>query len=649
MDLGLQLDVDANVKTIDFFQISAHAQQSHESFRAQHSSQASGVSDGASGSGGGGRDVSATNLLMRVSITAEKTRRSIFGKSLDAMEELMMVAQIGEPLWQLQDDGVTEVLHDSEYRRAFQKLDPTLQALVPGEVTDNEWWRLSNRPNPSNAVDFLNSSLEHVPRNPAIGRLKTEASRETAIINMDRLRIVAMLMDVDQWSINFSNVVAKPTVIGVLYPGTPGTYDGTLQVMSAEFHMPTALVPARSVSFARYCKQLDRDLWGVVDFSLECMFNCAIRNYQRRPSGCLIQQLPNGSSKVTWLENGGVDYTSIHTIYKPIVSSGFAFGAKRWISAISRQAEWLQALMVPKQIATYNNANIIFMIFGLLCTAVISQSGRENLLKLAERMMKTYMKEVNGSTSNMWSPLLAASGAQDMKVITRTDYGEDIEKPYGSSIAFTTSVRLPFPVKKVFNFLSNGTLRPKWDALAQERVIREATYIPTGAKPATRVSIMQVEPAPNRPSALYLQNSYSDPTGSYIVYAPVDLGAMASLLNDGNPDLVAMLPSGFAILPEKPAVPGGDSRRSLLTIAFHIMDVSARPPGSILPRNVAEEVCKIISATVDAIHAALEASIRAEIHRERRVWNMRPNVYASKARSDLYEIQLYPHGNYTEL
>ncbi|XP_056163941.1 homeobox-leucine zipper protein PROTODERMAL FACTOR 2-like [Syzygium oleosum] len=591
MDLGLQLVIDA-----------------------KHSPQVSGVSDCASSSGIGGGVARATDLLMKVSITTEPTRRLIFGRSLDAMEELMTVAQMREPLWQLQDDGVTELLHDFEYRCAFQKQDPAVQDLFPEEVADNEWGKLPNRPNPSNTTEFLNSSPEHVPRVPTIGRLKTEASRETAVINMSRFCIVAMLMDVDQWPANFSNIVSKPTVLGVLYPGTPGTYDGTLQVMSAEFHIPTALVPARSVYFARYCKQLDWDLWGVVDYSLECMFPCSFIKYQRRPSGCLIQQLPNGSSKVTWLENGGVDYASIHSIYGPIVSSGFAFGAKRWISAITRQAEWLQALMVPNQNATYNNV-------------LISQSGRENLLKLAERMMRTYLNEVNGCVSNMWSPLLAAIGGKDMMVTTRTNYGGDIGKPHGSSIAFTTSVCLPFPVKKVFNFLSDGTLRDKWDALASKRVIREATYISTGANPGTRVSIMQVEPALNCASVLYLQNAYSDPTGSYVVYAPVDHGAMASLLDGGNPDTVVILPSGFTILPEKPTVLGGDSRRSLLTIAFHIMDVSGRMQGNILPRDTADEVYKIITKTVDAIQAAMEVYIEADIFRETRVWRMRPNIY----------------------
>ncbi|XP_030522762.1 homeobox-leucine zipper protein PROTODERMAL FACTOR 2-like [Rhodamnia argentea] len=615
--LNLGLPLDAGDKTIDFFQTNAHAYQSAESFGAQHSPQASGVSDCASGSDVGGGVATGTDLLMKVSITTEATRRSIFGRGLDAMEELMTMAQIGEPLWQLNDDGVTELLHDFEYKRVFQRAYPAPQDMSPEEMAGNEWGRLPNRPNPSNTIDFLNLYPEQVPGVPTIGSLKTEASRDASVINMDRFHIVAMLMDVvglNQWSDNFSNIVSRSTLLGVLYPGTPETYDGTLQVISAEFHIPTALVPVRSVHFARYCKQLDWDLWGVVDYSLEWMFPCSFINYQRRPSGCLIQELPNGSSKVIWVENGGVDYTSIHSMYRPIVSSGFAFGAKRWISAITGQSEWLKALLVPNQYASYNNV-------------VISEIGRENLLKLAERMMRTYLKEVNGCASNMWSPLLEASGAKDMRVTTRTNYGEDIGKPYGSSITFTASVCLPYPVKKVFNFLSDGTLRYKWDALAYDRVIREATYISTGANPASRVSIMQMEPVLNYSSVLHLQNAYSDPMGSYIVYAPVELGAMASLLNGGNPDSVGILPSGFAILPAKPIVPGGDSRKSLLTIAFHILDVTRRVPGNMLPRGIADEVYKLATGTVGAIHAALEAHIGADVHRERRVWTMRPNIY----------------------
>ncbi|XP_048136610.1 homeobox-leucine zipper protein PROTODERMAL FACTOR 2-like [Rhodamnia argentea] len=366
-------------------------------------------------------------------MTTETTRRSTFGRALVAMEELMMVAQIEEPSWKIQDDGLTELLRDFEYKHVLYKVNPALQDLFPEEAADNKWGRLPNRPNPSNTIEFLNSIPEHVPIVPTIGWLKTEASRETVVINMDWFRIVTMLMDVvglNQWSDKSSNIMSRPTLLGVLYPGA-GTYDGMLQVREqhekrervkqsnanplsaedkrrmeeiAEFVQlqekeMEELVAKREMLEKEYCKQLDWGMWGVVDYSLECVLHCSFIKYQRRPSGRLMQDLPNGSSEVNWVENGGGDHTAIHSIYRPIVSSGFAFGAKHWISANTRQAEWLEILMLPNQNAAYNNANTVLMTFSVLCVVVISQSGRDNLFKLTERMMRTYFKEVNGCAS----------------------------------------------------------------------------------------------------------------------------------------------------------------------------------------------------------------------------------------------------------
>ncbi|KAL3519752.1 hypothetical protein ACH5RR_017901 [Cinchona calisaya] len=46
---------------------------------------------------------------------------------------------------------------------------------------------------------------------------------------------------------------------------------------------------------------------------------------------------------------------------------------------------------------------------------------------------------------------------------------------------------------------------------------------------------------------LILQECCTHPTGSYIVYAPVDELSINLLLAGGNPDHVALLPSGFTI------------------------------------------------------------------------------------------------------
>lgn len=62
--------------------------------------------------------------------------------------------------------------------------------------------------------------------------------------------------------------------------------------------MPTPLVPARESYFARYCKQHGDGTWAVVDNSLDSLRPGGLDRCQRKPSGCVIQEMPNGHSKV---------------------------------------------------------------------------------------------------------------------------------------------------------------------------------------------------------------------------------------------------------------------------------------------------------------------------------------------------------------
>ncbi|KAL6539118.1 hypothetical protein OROGR_011767 [Orobanche gracilis] len=85
--------------------------------------------------------------------------------------------------------------------------------------------------------------------------------------------------------------------------------------------------------------------WVVVDVSLDNLRPTFVSRSRRRPSGCLIQELPNGYSKVTWIEHVGVDDKSFHGIYKALVNSGLAFGAIRWVAILDRQCERLASVM----------------------------------------------------------------------------------------------------------------------------------------------------------------------------------------------------------------------------------------------------------------------------------------------------------------
>lgn len=107
---------------------------------------------------------------------------------------------------------------------------------------------------------------------------------------------------------------------------------------------------------------------------------------------------------------------------------------------------------------------------------------------------------------------------------------------------------------------------------------------------------------------LILQESCTDSTASFVIYAPVDVVAMNMVLNGGDPDYVALLPSGFAILPDGTSAHGGGvgevgSGGSLLTVAFQIL-VDSVPTAKLSLGSVAT-VNNLIACTVDRIKAAV--------------------------------------------
>lgn len=116
---------------------------------------------------------------------------------------------------------------------------------------------------------------------------------------------------------------------------------------------------------------------------------------------------------------------------------------------------------------------------------------------------------------------------------------------------------------------------------------------------------------------LILQESCTDTTGSFVIYAPVDIVAMNVVLNGGDPDYVALLPSGFAILPDGTTNGGGNGGGesgghgggggSLLTVAFQIL-VDSVPTAKLSLGSVAT-VNNLIACTVERIKASLSGEV----------------------------------------
>ncbi|XP_022558401.2 homeobox-leucine zipper protein HDG2 isoform X5 [Brassica napus] len=399
----------------------------------------------------------------------------------------------------------------------------------------------------------------------------------------------ARLREENQWSVVFAGMVSRAVSLAVLSTGVAGNYNGALQVMSAEFQVPTPLVPTRETYFARYCKQQADGSWAVVDISLDSLQPNPPVRCRRRASGCLIQEMPNGYSKVTWVEHVEVDDRGgVHDLYKHMVSTGHAFGAKRWVAILDRQCERLASVMAtnisPGEVGVITN-----------------QEGRRSMLKLAERMVISFCAGVSASTAHTWTTL-SGTGAEDVRVMTRKSV-DDPGRPPGIVLSAATSFWIPVPPKRVFDFLRDENSRNEWDILSNGGVVQEMAHIANGRDTGNCVSLLRVNSANSSQSnMLILQESCTDPTASFVIYAPVDIVAMNIVLNGGDPDYVALLPSGFAILPDGNANGGGEGG-SLLTVAFQIL-VDSVPTAKLSLGSVAT-VNNLIACTVERIKAAM--------------------------------------------
>ncbi|CAH9093362.1 unnamed protein product [Cuscuta epithymum] len=486
--------------------------------------------------------------------------------ALSAMDELVKLAQANEPLWVRSFEEGRSVLNQEEYMKAFTPC-------------------IGLRPN-----GFV-----------------SEATRETGMVILDSLALVDTLMDSVKWGEMFPCVVARASTTDVISNGMGGTRNGALQLMHAELQVLTPLVPVREVSFLRFCKQHADGVWAVVDVSIDTIReNCSAPMFpscRRLPSGCVVQDMPNGYSKVTWVEHTEYDESVVHQLYRQMIGSGMGFGAQRWLATLQRQSECL-AILMSSTLTTRDPTGI-------------TPSGRRSMLKLAQRMTNNFCAGVCASTVHKWNKLCTGSVDEDVRVMTRKSM-DDPGEPHGIVLSAATSVWLPISHVKLFNFLRDEQMRSEWDILSNGGPMQEMAHIAKGQDRGNSVSLLRASAInSNQSSMLILQETCIDSSGSLVVYAPVDIPAMHVVMNGGDSAYVALLPSGFAIMPDGPSSRGGYAENSsnggtdqrggggsLLTVAFQIL-VNSLPTAKLTVESV-ETVNSLISCTVQKIKAALQ-------------------------------------------
>ncbi|XP_051145632.1 homeobox-leucine zipper protein ANTHOCYANINLESS 2-like isoform X2 [Andrographis paniculata] len=355
-----------------------------------------------------------------------------------AMDELVKMTQMGEPLWVRSPKGNREIINYEEYARNFT---------------------------------------------PCIGRkpngFVSEASREIGVVIINGMDLVETLMDSIKWTEMFPCIVARSSTSDIISSGVGGTINGTLQMMHAELQVLSPLVPVREVNFIRFCKQLADGLWAVVDISIDAIHQTSggaplYRSCRRLPSGCVIQDMPNGYSKVTWVEHAEYDESIIHTLYRPLIGGGSGFGANRWIATLQRQTDSLAILMSTN-----------------LPTA-ITTGGRRSLLKLAQRMTRNFCAGVCASTLYKWNKLRPENVSDDdvVRIMTRKSL-DDPGEPPGIVLSAATSVWLPASPQRLFDFLRNEHLRSEWDILSNGGPVHEIARITKGHDHRNSVSLLR--------------------------------------------------------------------------------------------------------------------------------------------------------------
>lgn len=508
-----------------------------------------------------GSSSSMPNLPFQPVVISDIDKSLMSDIAANAMEELLRLLQTNEPLWIKSTNDGKDVLNLESYERIF--------------------------PKPNN-THFKSPNI------------RVEASRDSGVVIMNGLALVDMFMDSNKWVELFPTIVSIAKTIEVISPGMLGTHSGSLQLMYEELQVLSPLVPTREFYTLRYCQQIEQGLWAIVNVSYDLpQFASQCRSH-RLPSGCLIQDMPNGYSKVTWLEHVEIeDKTPIHRLYRDLVHSGSAFGAERWLTTLQRMCEWFACLRVSST-STRDLGGVI-----------PSPDGKRSMMKLAQRMVNNFCTSVGTSNSHRSTTL---SGSNEIGVRVTVHKSSDPGQPNGIVLSAATTFWLPVSPQNVFNFFKDERTRPQWDVLSNGNAVQEVAHIANGSHPGNCISVLRAFNTSHN-NMLILQESCIDSSGSLVVYCPVDLPAINVAMSGEDPSYIPLLPSGFTITPDghleqgdgastsSSTGHGRSSGGSLITVAFQIL-VSSLPSAKLNLDSVTT-VNNLIGTTVQQIKAAL--------------------------------------------
>ncbi|XP_073317796.1 homeobox-leucine zipper protein GLABRA 2-like isoform X2 [Primulina huaijiensis] len=476
-----------------------------------------------------------------------------------AMDELRKMATYGEPLWVRSYESGRETLNYDEYRKQIC---------------------------PENSSSKMQA------------KKSVEASRDSGVVFVDLPWLVKSFMDANQWKELFPNLISKAATVDIICHGETNK-DGAVHLIFAEIQILTPMVATREMYFIRYCKQLSAHQWAITDVSIDKVednTDTSVLKCRKCPSGCIIEDNFNGHCKVIWVEHSECQKSTVNSLYRSIVNSGQAFSAKHWISTLQQQCE-RQVFYMATNVPTKDSS-------------VTTLAGRKSILKLAQRMTASYCRALSTSSYNSWNKIASKTG-EDIWVASRKNVNDPGE-PNGVILCAATSVWLPVAHHVLFDYLRDENQRKEWDIMFNGNSVQSVANIAKGQDRGNAVTVLAKKD--HELNMWVLQDSGTNAYESTIIYAPVDINGMQSVMTGCDSSNIAILPSGFSIIadgvesrpsvitfmPEEKCTEGG----SLLTIAFQIL--LRNSPTAKLSAESVESVNTLISCTLQNIKRSLQ-------------------------------------------
>ncbi|XP_047331346.1 homeobox-leucine zipper protein HDG1-like [Impatiens glandulifera] len=360
----------------------------------------------------------------------------------------------------------------------------------------------------------------------------------------------------------------------------------TLQMMDAELQALSPIVPVWKVKFIRFCRQIAEGVWGMVDVSIEHSHETSsIVNCRRFPSGCVLQEMPNNFSRVTWVEH--LDYEENEVIHPlGVMSCSSSFGAQRWLASLQRQCLCLAIISTPPASTQDQTSGMVSQ----------STKTKRSMVSMAHRMVRSFGFGLC-STVHQWQ--LVQAGETRLTIRNNNNIDNPGE-PTGVVLCATNSVWMPLSHRCLFDFLSNKHRRGEWEEVQYTMPIQELARInKSNDDELNRVLIDRN----NQKVVPIVQETQSDESGSMLVYGMVNLPVMQVVMSGQDSSSVEILPNGFSIIPN---IRRRECEKDTctMTVAFQILTKNS--PGNMnISMELIEYINNLMSQRIRRIKSAL--------------------------------------------